>query len=723
MVSGNTTTGQNSYGYFNNQGGSFPFKEGVLLSTWSSQNSIGPFRSDIGGTSSWAGDSDLEKALGLVLNSTENATALEFDFIPLTNFVSFDYLFASNEYVEDFPCNHSDGFAFLIKEGSAAIYENLALIPETTTAVSSYNIHPAISSFKDSYGNQIDGCSAKNETYFGSLNTAITNTSPINYSGQTIKMKAQKAVTAGKTYHVKLVVADSDSKYWNSAVFLEAGSFIEEIKLVTDNPNPICFGNTTIIKTELTDPTNVYKWYKEGNLIPCSDSSCEVSDAGIYKVEVTFGSSTCSIKGEIKIEYTPEIVLSNTILIQCDDNGDGITIFDLTKVDNIIKNNDSSLSLAVYYESLVDAQNKKNPITNPANYQNTTTNQMIFARVENTFGCANYAKVTLQISKNSIAPQNPVSTCDGDVNQDGLYHFDLNTQVTPQVLTGLTAGLIVEYYLNPSDAVSQKNPLPNIFNNTTANRQIIYARIVNGPDCYGIVPITLVVNTFDPPNFQDETAVLCDGSSTNLSVASGFSSYLWDTGANSNTIAVTTPGNHSVTVTDTNGCTKTKKLAVTVSEIATITGATINDFAGNENSVLIQYTGVGNYEFSLDGSYFQDNPFFDRIAPGTYTIYARDKNGCGLSIPYVIYVLDYPRYFTPNGDGYNDVWRIKNLDLFPKATITLFDRYGKLLKQISSSGSGWNGTFNGYELPADDYWFNLNFGDGKVIKDHFSLKR
>ena len=723
MVSGNTTTGQNSYGYFNNQGGSFPFKEGVLLSTWSSQNSIGPFRSDIGGTSSWAGDSDLEKALGLVLNSTENATALEFDFIPLTNFVSFDYLFASNEYVEDFPCNHSDGFAFLIKEGSAAIYENLALIPETTTAVSSYNIHPAISSFKDSYGNQIDGCSAKNETYFGSLNTAITNNSPINYSGQTIKMKAQKAVTAGKTYHVKLVVADSDSKYWNSAVFLEAGSFIEEIKLVTDNPNPICFGNTTIIKTELTDPTNVYKWYKEGNLIPCSDSSCEVSDAGIYKVEVTFGSSTCSIKGEIKLEYTPEIVLSNATLIQCDDNGDGKTIFDLTKLDTIIKNNDPSLSPVVYYETLPEAKSQINPISNFATYQNTLANPPLFARVSNSFGCANFAQVNLVIANNAIAPQNPVPTCDGDDIQDGLYHFDLNAQVTPQILNGLPSGLIVEYYLIPEDAVSQKNPLPNIFDNTTANQQTIYSRIVNGPDCYGITPITLVVNTFDPLNFQDETAVLCDGTSTNLSVASGFSSYLWDTGANSNTIAVTTPGNHSVTVTNTNGCTKTKKFIVTASGIATITGATINDFAGNENSVLIQYTGVGNYEFSLDGSYFQDNPLFDGIAPENYSVFARDKNGCGLSIPYVIYVLDYPRYFTPNGDGYNDVWEIKNLDLFPKATITIFDRYGKLLKQLNSNSSGWDGKFNGHELPADDYWFNLNFGNGKVIRGPFSLKR
>jgi gliding motility-associated-like protein len=347
----------------------------------------------------------------------------------------------------------------------------------------------------------------------------------------------------------------------------------------------------------------------------------------------------------------------------------------------------------------------------------------LFARVTNSFGCANYAQVDLSIANNSIATQNPISTCDGDAVQDGLYQFDLNAQVTPQVLSGLPSGLIVEYYLNTIDAISQKNALSNIFKNTTPNQQIIQARIVNGPDCYGIVPITLLVNAFNPSNFQDETAIVCLGSTTDLSVATGYSSYLWNTGETGNSITINAAGNYSVTVTNTDGCNATKKFTVTSSEIATITGATINDFAGNENSVLLQYTGVGNYEFSLNGSYFQDNPLFTGIAPGTYYAYARDKNGCGLSAPFVIYVLDYPRFFTPNGDGYNDVWKIKNLDLFPEASIIIYDRYGKLLKELNAINPNWDGTYIGNELPANDYWFNLNFGNGKIIKGHFSLKR
>lgn len=724
----NYTPGQNSYGYFNSGTSNFPFAEGVVLSTWTSTNSIGPFiRNQGGGDSSWLGNPDLEQALGL--SNTSNATALEFDFTPLTNFISFDYLFASNEYQDNYPCCYSDGFAFLIKEkGSTGSYQNLAIIPGTTTAVSSKTVHPLTNPVSTSCSNM--GCPAINEGYFGGFNNTSGNTNPINYSGQTVVMNAQTTVTAGKIYHVILVVADQGGKLYDSAVFLKAGSFSPKIDFGQDRTlatnNPICFGESFIIDTKLP-PTYIYKWYKDGSLTPISGETSPtltVTDTGTYRADVELGSPTCLATGQIKVEFTPKIVLSNTTLVQCDDNSDGITTFDLTKVDNIIKNNVSTLSPVVYYESLPDAQGKNNPILNPATYKNTNTPPTpVIARVTNTFGCANYAQVNLIIANNSIAPRNPISTCDDDAISDGLYHFDLNAQVTPQVLLGLPSGMIAEYYLISTDAILQKNALPNNFNNTTPNQQTIYARIINGSDCYGIVPITLVVNKFDPTNFQEEAAFVCNGSTTNLSVAPVYSSYLWDNGNNTNSINISTPGNYSVTVTNSNGCKKTKKFNVTASEIATITGAITNDFSGNENSVLIQYTGIGKYEFTLDGTYFQDNLLFTGIAPGTYTAYARDKYGCGLSVPFVVYVLDYPLFFTPNGDGFNDFWKIKNLDLFPKATITIFDRYGKLLKQLNANSPGWNGTYIGNELPADDYWFNLNFEDGKIIKGHFSLKR
>ena len=716
--------GQNSYGYFTNAGGSFPFTEGVLLSTSYAKKAIGPFNtstSNIVGNDNdggWLGDADLNQALGISTSVT--ATVLEFDFIPLTNFLSFDYIFASTEYADTGSCRFTDAFAFLIKENSiGSVYDNLAVIPGTRTPVSSTNIRPTI----PAAGNN-NGCSAVNQQYFNGFNDSM---SPINYAGQTVMMNAQTTVIAGKSYHIKLVIVNDKNEFYDSAVFLKAGSFSPKIDLGTDrlaSSNPICFGESYTIDTQLPAAYG-YKWYKDGVLLLTEKSpSLTITDNGTYKVEVVFTPATCVATDEIKVEYAPEIILSDATLAQCDDNSDGISIFDLTKVENIIKNNTASLSPVVYFESLTDAQAKTNAIPTPTAYTNKLSIPTLFARVTNIFGCANYAQINLVIANNNLATQSPVSTCDEDSIKDGLYQFDLNTQVTPQILTGLPAGLIVEYYTNTADAIAQKNPLPNIFKNTIPNQQIIQARIVNGPDCYGIVPVTLVVNTFTPTNFQDETSFVCVDSTTDLSVASGFSSYLWTTGATTNSITINAAGPYEVIVTNAEGCTAVKKFTITSSEIATVIGATVTDFAGNENSVLLQYTGIGNnYEFSLDGSYFQYNPLFTGIAPGKYFAYARDKNGCGLSVPYTVYVLDFPRFFTPNGDGYNDIWKIKNLDLFPNSTLIIYNRYGKILTEINALNPYWNGKYIGKELPADDYWFQLNLNEGKIIKGHFSLKR
>lgn len=725
-ISNSNAIGQNSYAYFNAGTSSFPLKEGVILSTSNSQNAIGPYVSNElgGGNASWGGDDDLDETLGI---KSINATVLEFDFVPQTNFISFNYIFASNEYQSYFPCEYSDGFAFLIKENIPnAAYKNIAVLPGTNIPVSSRNVHPTINSVIDTHNVTHAGCDAINESYFNGFNDS---TSPVNYSGQTIKLKAQTEVIAGNSYHIKLVIADDGPVYYDSSVFLEAGSFTAKMDLGEDrtaaNNNPICFGENYVIDTKLA-AAYTYEWYKDGAATPLlgeNNPSLTITESGTYKVKVVLSPSACTAEDEIKIEYAPQIILNDKTLYQCDDNNDGITTFDLTKMDNIITNNNPKLSDVVYYTSKTNAESEINPITNPTFFTNTTTNQILHARVSNEFGCISYAVLNLAISNNLISIQNPIETCDTDELQDGITQFDLNSKVTPQVINGLPAGLIVEYYATSIDAISQTNPLPNLFTNTIPNQQIIYARIVNGPDCYQITPETLVVHTFNPPNFEAATSSLCDGSNTTLTVDSGYSSYLWNTGDQTNSITVTTPGPYSVIVTNTNNCQKTKEYLVKISETATITDVKINDFANEENTITISYIGNGNYEFSLDGNTYQDSPIFNRLKAGIYWATARDKNGCGISTPYKIYVVDYPRFFTPNNDGYNDTWKIKNLDVLPKSTINIFDRYGKLLKQLNDKSNGWNGVFGGTELPADDYWFTILFEDGKTIKGHFALKR
>jgi gliding motility-associated-like protein len=124
----------------------------------------------------------------------------------------------------------------------------------------------------------------------------------------------------------------------------------------------------------------------------------------------------------------------------------------------------------------------------------------------------------------------------------------------------------------------------------------------------------------------------------------------------------------------------------------------------------------------MDGVHYQDSNAFGGLGSGEFTVYVKDKNGCGISQGSV-FLLSYPSFFTPNGDGFNDVWTIKDSYTDPDLTISIFDRYGKLIKIISGVDLSWNGTLNGAMLPSTDYWFVAKRGNGKTVKGHFSLKR
>ena len=535
-------------------------------------------------------------------------------------------------------------------------------------------------------------------------------------------MKAEANVIPGTPYHIKLVIADQGNNLYDSAIFLGANSFnvganLGSDKLIATN-NPICEGDTYDLNATQTGNYS-YKWFKNNSeILGQTNPIYTVRDSGVYKVEITLIGSTCIATDEVIIEYSSKPSLTSTRLIQCDDDNDGVATFDLTKVNSIITGNNTQLSSVVYFENINDT----NPISNPSSYRNTNTNT-VYGRVSNSFGCVAFATVNLQISNQVIGPQNPILKCDGDGNLDGFTVFNLNNDATPQILLGLPTGLVVEYYLTNNDALSQQNLLTNNYTNSMVNEQIIYARIVNGPDCFGITPVKLKITAFSPTNFDDETVYICNGNSKRISVSNIFSSFVWSNGDRTNYTSIATAGNYTVTVTNALGCQATKKFIALNSGTAIITSVDIVDFSGSENSININYIGIGNYEFSIDGLHFQNSPQFYNLVEGNYLIYIRDINGCGFPTPTKVFVLDYPRFFTPNGDSYNDFWTIKNSAKYPNMMIYVYDKYGKLITQVNTKANGWDGTYNGQPLPADDYWFSILINNDRIIKGHFALLR
>jgi gliding motility-associated-like protein len=178
------------------------------------------------------------------------------------------------------------------------------------------------------------------------------------------------------------------------------------------------------------------------------------------------------------------------------------------------------------------------------------------------------------------------------------------------------------------------------------------------------------------------------------------------------------------------GCTKSRTITIEPSNIATFESIEVVD-ASQENTITVIVSGEGEYEYALfdqEGNLYanyQTSNFFNDVSPGLYTVSVRDiKHNCGI-VEDLVSIIGFPNVFTPNGDGTNDTWQVKGVSqqFQPNTKVLIFDRYGKLIKELNPVGPGWDGTFNGQNMPVSDYWFTVQLQDGRLYRSHFTLKR
>lgn len=317
------STGANiGYSYFTDGGSSFPFEDGIILSSGSASNAEGPFFGF--GTSdgfNGPGDADLEAITGL--SNTNDASYIEFDFVPIAPQIQFNFLMASTEYNGGDECTYADSFAFILTEISTGTVTNLAVLPTTNTGSDSIvvtNIHPEVTGFF--------GCPSVNEQYFEEY---TSDYGVINYGGRTVPLTAFSLVNPGEAYHIKLVMADQGDDILDTAIFIEGGSFsLGNLDLGSDvflgDPDALCEGDVKVLNAGVLPSGTFITWYKDGvevigntTVNPTTmetEQILEIDVTGDYTAEITFNNTTCSSETTVHIEFypNPSPDLGNTIL-------------------------------------------------------------------------------------------------------------------------------------------------------------------------------------------------------------------------------------------------------------------------------------------------------------------------------------------------------------------------------------------------------------------------
>jgi gliding motility-associated-like protein len=414
-----------------------------------------------------------------------------------------------------------------------------------------------------------------------------------------------------------------------------------------------------------------------------------------------------------------------------------VTIFNVDNLPNVtICENYTlpALSIGNYYSS----PNGLGPILNPGTVISTTQKVYIFAVSPFLPLCADESSFMVTIIDTPIVnsvPLNIRSVCDEDGTNDGVTSFNL-INLSSHVLGTQTGNeFTVAYYENLVDAANQTNAI------TTTTLSTVYVRVNNTltPNCYDIKPLTIIINKLPEPTIVDgiicidsETGTLLNPYTMFSGLSSALHNFIWTneegiTVGTANSYQAILPGIYTLVATNNaTGCSNSVTVTVSPSEPATISYTVKDDFA-DQQTLIVTATGQGNnFEYQLDNGPFQDSNIFEDVNSGIHIITVRDKNGCGVTTMQAI-VINYPKFFTPNNDGYNDTWNIKDISNQPSAVILIYDRYGKILKQIKPSNTGWDGTYNGNLMPSDDYWFSVSYKDENQVeqefKAHFAMKR
>ena len=491
----------------------------------------------------------------------------------------------------------------------------------------------------------------------------------------------------------------------------------------------------------------------------------------------------CESAGRTEVEVVVEKILvsePNILSQECDET-DGVrdlkVLTNLRVFEAFISTNFANQQFQYYFDAahtdeLSDPNNHIN--VDPSDGISPLPSQTIYVKITSVFDadvlvvsqCEASAEIVLETSLAEIPV--PVSNVyyacestdpveiDGKTSFDASIFNDLNASLLAIPEFAAQPNLKIRYYGSRDDARDKKyaiststdyiNQYPSVSGINWSDEIWANISVENSGSftCFGFAKVADLIIVRSPEFDLDSSAVFCINEGTLLIESKNpldTYDYSWSHvdslgnptsfSSTSSDITISAGGTYSLTATTQGAaaCSMSKSIVVLESELAQLSQESliITDLKpNNENTVSVDVStlGSGDYEYALDSGPFQDSPIFNNVRPGTHTLAAKDKTGCGTAF-IDLAIVGYNKYFSPNNDGINDYWKILGVDgtFFSNSKVFVFDRYGRLLSQLDNNGLGWDGTFKGSPMPADDYWFRVELDDGRAFDGHFSLMR
>lgn len=506
-------------------------------------------------------------------------------------------------------------------------------------------------------------------------------------------------------------------------------AMVENVNVCDDNNDGHSTFNLNPIKSNIIgSQTNLKVEFYHQNGAIILDSALGsvinlIKNEEIITVKVKNLDTNCTSETTFKL-IVNSLPIANSLnkITGCDDNNDGISeFFDTSNIEALVLGNQTGMEIT-YFDS--NGNQLPSPLPNP--YTNTVSNQeTITVRVSKPqTNC--YAETSLILATSTkplINQPQPLYACD---EGNGFSHFD--TSLIESQTIGNQTGLLVTYFDENGNKLP--SPLPKNFQNTVAWSQTINIKVENqlNPLCYSETSFKLITNKLPQINLESDY-ILCDlEPSIYLATDPNFNFWEWKNKdntiiSNSFEANLMEAGSYTLRVSKmSNGitCENSFSFNLTRSTLPQIQRVNYGELGNNYIEIIA--SGDGNFEYSIDGTNYQNSNYFTNIEGGNYTVSVRDKEGCGEDSSEVT-IIDYPKFFTPNDDGFNDYWQIKGISKFPNSKIFIYDRYGKLLKQLSASSLGWDGFYTGKKMNSSDYWFKVDLDNGTSFSGHFTLKR